>query len=77
MDIKTKVGMGIFTCMPIIAGIGESIASTGHVRQESWPDHALFVVLMGLGGVTDNLRPDPCHGPGTSQAGRMLVPNMP
>ena len=49
--MKTKIGLTIFTVLPLLAGISETKACIGHLLQDNWPPHAMFHMLMGLGGL--------------------------
>ena len=49
--MKTKIGLTIFTVLPLLAGISETKACFGHLLQDNWPPHAMFHMLIGLGGL--------------------------
>jgi|APSaa5957512535_1039671.scaffolds.fasta_scaffold248130_1 hypothetical protein len=49
--MKVKIGIIIFTVLPLLAGVSETIACIGHLKQENWPPHAMFHMFMGLGGL--------------------------
>ena len=49
--MKVKIGLIIFTVLPLLAGISETKACIGHLLQDSWPPHAMFHMFMGLGGL--------------------------
>ena len=49
--MKTKIGLTIFTVLPLLAGISETKACIVHLLQDNWPPHAMFHMLMGLGGL--------------------------
>jgi hypothetical protein len=49
--VKVKIGIIIFTVLPLLAGVSETIACIGHLKQENWPPHAMFHMFMGLGGL--------------------------
>jgi len=49
--MKTKIGLIIFTVLPLLTGISETKACIGHLLQDNWPPHAMFHMFMGLGGL--------------------------
>ena len=51
MNVRTKVGLIMFTVLPLLAGVTEIRGCLGHLVQDPWPAHALFHVFMALGGL--------------------------
>jgi hypothetical protein len=49
--MKEKIGLAIFTVLPIVSGIVETKASIGHFLKSPWPPHVMFHLFMGLGGL--------------------------
>jgi hypothetical protein len=49
--MKEKIGLTIFTVLPIFVGAVETRAGIGHFLRDPWPDHAKFHLFMGLGGL--------------------------
>ena len=49
--MKTKIGLTIFTVLPLLAAVSETKACIGHLLRDNWPPHAMFHMLMGLGGL--------------------------
>jgi cell division protein FtsW (lipid II flippase) len=50
-NIRTTSALITFTALPILLGFMEIRSSVVHFQQETWPSHALFHVVMGLGAL--------------------------